>query len=319
MSIPSVFVVIFFSSCLGLYSQNEECIHVSTKATDSIHVNDGNQSDSLNRFPYQKERRNEINVVFIFQRPFNQSPNTHFSNLNIQYNFLHFSSRKIHKGNLDLNLLDEMGYLFVFDSIQLKTKDMLRLSADLSFPNKNQIKPLIQTSIQTQKFPSYELLTDSLGNQKRVMQSYLSNPGYLFVSSGFNWEISSKINIDLGLAGLKFVWMADRKLFEQHQTGQPFNIFLQRRFNVEGGLQFKSHIRYTILKKVNWEHFAFAFLNIQHPENSDIEIRNNISLPLSRTFKINFLTKFSYSVLKEPHCLFEGEIGLGFSMQKVAN
>jgi hypothetical protein len=271
------------------------------------------------------EMRDSIKFVSSFKHEFstNFSRNASLANHPGFYllslaSMLTYKLERENKGkNTSFSVFDELGWLYVSDSIALKNRDLIRIKIERSSAKAtNSTSNLLAFIVESQKFPSYKNTPVNQTSNQRVLESAFMSPGVFLVSIGFTRKLAEIYKLDFGLGACKLTWIARKDMFTLIQLAQKSSATKSKRMQVEGGLSFQAVVDKSLGHHLNWQNNTLLFADLNNLKNPDLELRNSLSWSPTKVLKTSLQTVVIYNKDRFPSCSWKGEVVIGVLLEK---
>lgn len=235
--------------------------------------------------------------------------------MSYRYSYLAELTLKQKRSEVRVRVFDETGHEWLQDSALHKDRDLLRIQGNLSGEGTGKkLKATVNTLLGTQKFPAAGAISDSAGPRKITESSFFS-PGSLLISGGCVMTIDTENRIDLGIVAGKLTWISNKKLYDMRKTDVISGVERNRAVLIEGGISLQSSLKIE-RGPFCWENQTLLFADVMAPLKPDVEFRNNLRWRAGKKVRTSLQTRYTYDRKRIPPALFEGEIGLGFYLEK---
>jgi hypothetical protein len=220
--------------------------------------------------------------------------------------------------NASFSVFDEMGWLFISDSISMKNRDLTRVKLERSASNfTSSTSSLLALIAESQKFPSYKVTSAVQKSNDRIIESAFMSPGVFLVSVGFTKKLAEIYKLDFGLGACKFTWIARKDLFTLIQIAEQNSDTKHKRMRVEGGLSFQATVDKSLGHHLNWQNNTLLFADLNNLKTPDLELRNSLSWSPTKIIKTSIQTVVFYNKDKFPSCSWKGEFVIGVLLEKL--
>ena len=215
------------------------------------------------------------------------------------------------------SVFDELGWLYVSDSIALKNRDLIRIKIERSSAKAtNSTSNLLAFIVESQKFPSYKNTPVNQTSNQRVLESAFMSPGVILVSIGFTRKLAEIYKLDFGLGACKLTWIARKDMFALVHLAEQSSATKSKRMQVEGGLSFQAAVDKSLGHHLNWQNNTLLFADLNNLKKPDLELRNSLSWSPTKVLKTSLQTVVIYNKDKFPSCSWKGEVVIGVLLEK---
>lgn len=224
--------------------------------------------------------------------------------------------RKIKSALLEIAISDETQLLWIPDSLFKLNRDLSRVKIGISKQGINRlISPMLDFTLETQKFNAFETAQDSMGLMQKSLESGFLSPGKLILQSGIKLSFKPGNQLDLGIASAKYDWISNKNLRIKAGQSQDVALVEESTSKISGGFSAIGNFESAINKILILEQSCRLFYPISKPRGAELEMRNKLSLKLSKNLKTSLLTTFSYAEDRWPPSFWRAEFRLGYFIE----
>jgi hypothetical protein len=265
---------------------------------------------------FSKNFKQELSTNFSRNVPLPDHPPFYLLSL---ASMLTYKLERENKGKTSIfSIFDELGWLFISDSISVKNRDLTRVKLEHNAAKtSNATTMLLALIAESQKFPSYKVSYAIPKSSDRIIESAFMSPGVFLVSVGFTKKLAEIYKLDFGLGACKFTWIARKDLFTLIQIADQNSDTKHKRMQVEGGLSFQASVDKSLGHHLNWQNNTLLFADLNNLKIPDLELRNSLSWSPTKILKTSLQTVIFYNKDKFPSCSWKGEFVIGVMLEKV--
>jgi hypothetical protein len=212
--------------------------------------------------------------------------------------------------NIELN--DQSGFDWIPDSILQFNKDHFNFKFAIQSPEQKKVVLNFNSSVQTQKAPSYLSSIDSLGRPLKKQIAGFFSPGTLFFNGGVSYSGNERNKLELGIASLKLNCLTNKKLYVIQNTNELYGIPKDTRYVLTGGLNLQSALEKNFGSLLTWENSSIWFYPIGKEPKLEVQIKNAIIWKPVSNLQASLRTNYSYDEKRWPPGLWSAEFTVGF-------
>jgi len=212
--------------------------------------------------------------------------------------------------NIELN--DLSGFEWILDSVFQFNKDLVNFKFSIQPAEKRKVVLNFNSSVQTQKTPSYLSSIDSMGRPIKKQNAGFFSPGSMSINGGFSFSGNTRNKVEFGLASFKINCMANRKLYSIQNTNELAGIPIEKGCLITGGLNIQSSLEKNFGSLLTWENSSVWFYPIGKEPKFEVQIKNALIWKPVSNLQACLRTNYSYDEKRWPPGLWSAEFTLGF-------
>jgi hypothetical protein len=212
--------------------------------------------------------------------------------------------------NIELN--DLSGFDWISDSIFQFNKDLMNFKFAIQSNEKKKVVLNFNSIAQSQKFRTFILSSDSMGRPLKKQNAGFFSPGIMLINGGLSYSGNARNKVELGIASLKLNCLANKKLYDIHNTNELSGIPKDTRYVLTGGLNLQSLLEKNLGSLLTWENSSVWFYPIGKKPKLEVQIKNALTWKPLSNLQACLRTNYSYDEKRWPPGLWSAEFTLGF-------
>ena len=207
----------------------------------------------------------------------------------------------------------ELGIQVFFDSISRFYPDGNTVDIKAELKSGRKTNCFFSVRFTTRLFNGYDIVPDTSGGYRHVLNSAFLTPLVCTFSGGVNWLSPSLGSFNLGLTGAKLTYVRDKTIYDELNIREFYGVPGDKNFNIEYGITLHLLINKDLLKFLHWDFDLLAFKNFRKPV--DISIKNQVGIKISKYLKGMIQTKLLYNEVISKHIQLENLLSAGVSLK----
>ncbi|HNB80498.1 MAG TPA: hypothetical protein PLP14_00255 [Chitinophagaceae bacterium] len=214
--------------------------------------------------------------------------------------------------SVHINVFNELGYRYYFDSLLQKNEDQFQFRTDLLGMGYKNLQLSISYQLKTQLWNAWQYTTS---NQRSLYTAFLS-PGYSSYTAGIQWRLAGRAQIEWGLISLERTAIRRKKIFETRNEEILYGVQAANKSFTSWGMSIACAFPPLKLNRFfYWENNSRLFFQskgVGFSEKFSMDIQNGVHFLFLRYLRLGLSTGIRYNDKQGKEVQMRNTILFGF-------